>query len=303
MKTKLTLFLFCITIISYSQNYDLYDINFDDPSGLFRIKIDSISNPNNIWQIGQPQKTILTNAFSAPNVIITDRSNSYPVNDTSMFLIYHIAGWGFVEPYWATMNGYYFVNSDTITDFGTIEFSPDNGNTWINLLTDTIYNDYIIWDQGGPVLSGNSCGWKYFNVHLSLLGPVFNLQMNDTIIYKYSFVTDSLQTYKDGLMFDNLHFEDWTSGIEEIGYEEINSQVFPNPANSILTIKFENSELLPFQFSIHDIRGEQIISIKQLKSSKINIDVNEYVSGQHYYKLINAKERISSIGKFMVVKD
>ncbi len=53
--------------------------------------IDTVSNPNNIWQIGSPQKTVISSAHSAPNVIITDTVNTYPPNNTSVFIIGHLA--------------------------------------------------------------------------------------------------------------------------------------------------------------------------------------------------------------------
>jgi len=62
---KLTTILFIVLSISaYSQEYWDYDINFEDTNQFFRLNIDTISNPNNIWQIGEPQKTVFTSAYS-----------------------------------------------------------------------------------------------------------------------------------------------------------------------------------------------------------------------------------------------
>ena len=32
----------------------------------YSLQIDTLSNPNNIWQIGVPQKTIINSAYSSP---------------------------------------------------------------------------------------------------------------------------------------------------------------------------------------------------------------------------------------------
>ena len=61
-----------------------YFIDFDSPNSQNNhIIIDTISNPDNIWQIGVPSKTIFDSAYSLTHAIVTDTLNAYPVNDTS----------------------------------------------------------------------------------------------------------------------------------------------------------------------------------------------------------------------------
>ena len=57
-KGLLTLFvLFNFVSFIDAQNLDdNYDLNFDDSIGIQHVFIDTIFNPNNIWQIGSPQK-------------------------------------------------------------------------------------------------------------------------------------------------------------------------------------------------------------------------------------------------------
>jgi hypothetical protein len=71
---------FCFDQIGNCNNYIM-----SDPEPV--LNIDVASNPNNIWQIGPPQKAVLNNSNSSPNVIITDTINSYPITDTSSFTI------------------------------------------------------------------------------------------------------------------------------------------------------------------------------------------------------------------------
>ena len=42
---------------------------------------------NNIWQIGKPSKSLFSSALSSPNAIITDTSNTYPINNESYFYL------------------------------------------------------------------------------------------------------------------------------------------------------------------------------------------------------------------------
>lgn len=60
MKNILILyFLSLISIAAFGQlEDDFYILNFDDSLNLQHLTIDTSSNPNNIWQVGLPQKTI-----------------------------------------------------------------------------------------------------------------------------------------------------------------------------------------------------------------------------------------------------
>ena len=295
MKKIFTLFFVFITVISYSQVYWAYNINFEDISQLFRLEIDTISNPNNIWQIGSPQKTTLSNAYSSPNVIITDTVNSYPINDTSVFIIKHIACFGLFVGGYVDLVGYYYVNSDTLKDYGKIEFSHDNGTSWVDLLNDsilidTINNHYWYWSNlDKPTLTGNSNGWNGFFVNIGKLGGFYKVQIGDTVLYRFSFISDSIQTNKDGLMFDNLQFDDFYEGIEEISCKFIKSECFPNPAKDVLTIKFENEENSSFELFVFDITGKQIYNQTNMKSNQLSFSVADFKKAIYIYKLVNQK--------------
>jgi len=233
-KLLLLIPLMLISVVSSAQFY-FYTLDFEDTAALHHLRIDTASNPNNIWQVGAPQKTIFTNAYSSPNVIITDTINPYPINDTSSFTIVNVAGTGYTSPHTASLQGVYSVNSDTLTDFGTIEFSPNNGTSWYNIVNDTFITNHIFMPPGWVTLTGNSNGWQSFYVNLAALGPLFNIQLFDTVLWRFTFISDSIQTNKDGLMFDDLHFEDYVEGIPEIQNDNLIS-ISPNPTSEELSI-------------------------------------------------------------------
>jgi len=301
MKNLLLTLGLILTLISTSFGQlfdDWYDLNFDSQFGLQHLTIDTVSNPNNIWQIGEPQKSVFTNAYSAPNVLITDTINVYPINDTSIFYITNVAmGGGFEWPHTVVLAGQYFVYSDTLTDYGKIEFSPDNGTTWIDMLNDTVGGWY--WNgYDKPVLTGNSNQWKSFWVNLAELGYYFGVQDGDTVLYKFTFISDSIQNNKDGLMFDDFHFEDWVEGIEEIGFDLIKSNCFPNPAENSLTVSFTNDKDLQFEVYVYNILGKEICS-SQTNSSSVNLSISSFNKGTYFYKLVNRKDKKFSVGKFI----
>ncbi len=292
---------------TFGQLYDSwYDLAFDTEMSLQHLTIDTISNPNNIWQIGPPQKTIFTSAFSTPNALVTDTINTYPTNDTSAFIITNVAmGQGFEWPHTVILAGEYFVNSDTLTDYGMIEFSPDNGTTWIDLLNDTItgtvegYQYQWYWGSyQKPTLSGNSNQWKSFWVDLAKAGYIYNVHDGDTVLYRFTFISDSIQTNKDGLMFDNLHFENWVEGIEEIGFALMKSQCFPNPTKNALTISFDNYQNSSFDLYIYNAIGMEITKTTT-NSNKVNLSVSKYKQGAYFYKLVDKTHKKFTIGRFI----
>ncbi len=217
---KLLLFLFLLFVGYGNSQLIIYEYCFDqagncntylmsDPEPVFNIDI--ASNPNNIWQIGPPQKTVLNNSYSFPNVIITDTVNTYPVNDTSSFTIESAAIQSSSSVNWSNfiLNFKYYVASDTLVDFGIIEFSPDNGTTWIDLINDPSYSSYLEWVHnitGGiaPTLTGSSNGWMEASVDMRDLGVLLDIQPGTTFIWRFSFISDGIENNQEGLMYDNI---------------------------------------------------------------------------------------------------
>ncbi len=302
-KTLLSILLILIVAISFGQvqcggiavpeDWD-FDENFTPYDYL--LQIDTITNPNNIWQIGIPQKTVVNSAYSSPNVIMTDTINSYPVNDTSVFIFKHIDQGGYSLPHSAELAGYYFVNSDSLNDYGIIEISLDQGTTWINIITDTIYNDYYYWFTPKPTLTGNSYGWQNFWVSLAELGSVFNVNWGDTIFYKFTFISDPIADNLDGLAFDSFQFCDGFEGIPEVLNNNL-IQIYPNPVNEMLYIK-RNVYSSYEKIEICNQIGQVMIIIDDLSADFIDIEYLNLGNGFYFLKYSNSTE--FSFIKFIV---
>ena len=285
--------LMLISAVSFAQFY-FYTLDFDDTASLYHLRIDTASNPNNIWQVDAPQKTIFTNAYSSPNVIITDIINPYPVNDTSSFTIVNIAGVGYTSPHTASLLGEYSVNSDTLTDFGLIEFSPDNGTSWYDIVNDTFITNYIGFPQHWISLTGNSNGWQPFYVNLAPLGLLFNIQLGDTVLWRFTFISDSIQTNKDGLMFDDLHFEDYVEGIEEFQNDNLIS-IFPNPASEELLIAASKPSETE-EVRILNYTGQILLNDSHFRGNRI--DTRQLCNGIYLLKYSDTKS--FAIKKFVI---
>jgi hypothetical protein len=86
MKPFFTLLLCLFGITANAQAPAV--INFDnDTIHQKLIEIDTINYKRNNWQIGKPNKAKFTSALSIPNAIVTDTTNPYTANDTSVFVL------------------------------------------------------------------------------------------------------------------------------------------------------------------------------------------------------------------------
>ena len=204
---QIIIYEFCFDQVDNCANYVM-----SDPEPV--LTIDLNSNPTNLWQIGPPQKLTLNNSWSIPNVIITDTINTYPINDTSSFIIECAALQSSSSVNWLNFNLHfrYFVDSDSLSDFGIVEFSPDNGLTWIDLINDPAYSTYLEWIVNNnvgelPVLTGTSSGWIEALVNMRPLGVYLDIQPGTIFKWRFTFISDEIQNNRDGLMFDNISIE------------------------------------------------------------------------------------------------
>ncbi|MEN8157265.1 MAG: T9SS type A sorting domain-containing protein [Bacteroidota bacterium] len=296
---KKILLLISLTLSSEAilAQYAITGLSFDNLEIVQKIVfIDTVSNPDNSWQVGSPKKDHLSSARSLPNVIITDTINYYPVNDSSAFTFWHIADLGLTSPHTAYLSGYYKVDSDSIYDFGKIEYSPDNGNQWTNLLNDS-NEQPPTWSTPIPVLSGAS-DWTYFGVAVAEMG--FDIDQGDTVLFRFTFISDSIQNNRDGLMFDDLWFADFIEGISHNDANDFNSKVFPNPGTQRITIEFDNNLLQVVILDILDGTGKRVFRKGDLKQSNIDIDISAYSPGIYFYRIMNLESYQASHGKFIV---
>jgi len=261
--------------------------------------IDTVGNPNNIWFIGNPSNAIVDSSFSIPNCIFTNSSGFYPTRDTSSFILKHYADNGFTYPHTAVLSCYYRIDSDTLSDFGTIEFSPNNGRNWYNLLDDNLEIYESIWAFGVPVLSGYTKNWKEMNFFLDAFSIYNEFQTGDTVLIRFSFISDSIQNYREGWFLDNFGLIDIAEGIP--GYNwSIDSRLFPNPSSIKTTISFDNQEAKLFSLSIYDNLGRLVTTMKDIVGNQVEVDLTRYQPGIYFYILCNEKEKVGARGKILV---
>ena len=221
--------------------------------------------------------------------MITDANEPYPVNDTSSFILkferdeesYNLGG-GNIQ---LSLSFWYKINSDTLTDYGKIEVSADNGLSWIDIMSeDETYGFH--WMESKPVLSGNSNGWQYFSVDISEL--TYSVGFCDTLLYRFSFISDGVQTNKEGWIIDDFGLDDMYEGIEDFGNPDLIT-IYPNPAANEVSVAADNISLQ--RVEIIDFTGKTLVR-KPMEKGVLKFDLP---NGMYILKLFD-------IGKIYVKK-
>ncbi len=299
---KKTVLLFTILIISiqtFAQwtefNWDT--ITFETPYQYLEIDTSSL----NIWEIGTPNKVFFDTAFSIPKAIITDTSNTYPVNNYSFFDLYignYNVDW-YPDDIFIEIKHKF--DTDTLKDGGYITVSYDNGQTWMNIINDTAYvfgetpnqmnmfveNLYSTSDtlfNGEYGFSGNSGDWITTKFSW-FYWPVKNFQsLGDTMIIRFNFVSDNIETNNEGWMIDNirLYSMDLGSGIEN--KENAYFKIFPNPMDEFATIEL-NGYHQKVEFEIYNIYGQLIKQWAEYNKRTINFDREKLKTGTYFLKI------------------
>lgn len=276
-------------------------INFDDGQNMNFLKIDN-SLPSNIWQIGSPQKPFFNEAYSVPNVIVTDTVYPYPENNLSVFYLYLPLSPSALEQF---MYFNFKICSDTLSDFGNIDFSFDKGITWHNLISEAtsygIYwrilladppwtTIYDCFDSVNPFTGKNSV-WYTFDMS-RLDPPPYYV---DTVYYKFSFHSDGVQTNKDGWMIDEINLGNFYEGIEENNSKWIVSTE-PNPFCFDFLLNITSDDIQnpkeQFIYKIFSAQGRKLAEQKfSGKTTKIE-QLSNSPPGVYFLKIISDTKNI-----------
>lgn len=272
----------------YRQYFDgadtVYNMNMSPSSILVTIDDDS----TNIWQIGKPQKVIFDSAATQPNAIVTDTLNYYPVNNMSSFgfKIRPWTNWGILALQWKQK-----LDMDSDFDGGIIEYSIDHGNSWINVFDNPYtYNYYGFQPQnkdtlqtGEVAFSGTDSTWR--DIWLCF-GMSWLQQAQDTIYFKFTFKSDSIDNNKEGWMIDNLLAHITMIHTVKETEKDNRLNVYPNPANNIVNI--ETEKVMEFHIielmELIDPLGRVVERWKNIPT-KFWFKTDKYNDGLYYLKV------------------
>jgi hypothetical protein len=150
------------------------------------------------------------------------------------------------------------------------------------------------------VLTGNSNDWQYFAVNFHNFLDSFALPWGSLVLLKFTFVSDSVQTNKDGLMFDQLYLHDWYFSIDDVSKQKVPVSVYPNPATWAIFLK-EQTDFAYHkkQLAIRDVFGRTVRNEDYFNNQVIRVDVAALPPGLYSYQLSYDDGKFYSSGNFM----
>lgn len=307
-KITLCVFLLCHSLVSNAQgdyivvaNWDT--LQFEQPYDYLSID----SSNQNIWQIGDPQKTFFNAPFSTNNAIVTDLVDTYPPDTYSYFDLYigafNYPGSEMSEsyPYNIFMEIKHKYDTDPSKDGGYITVSYDNGTTWMNIINDTGYwygltpgdgvsgNLYYESDKlsnGESGFSGTSDGWvsTWFGWHLL---PVKNGATEvDTMILRFNFISDEIDNPKEGWMIDDIRFYSIDIGADITALKAENTLlIYPNPINqqTIIDWKTRSNQAT---IEVANIAGRQVFRAQYFNQNHTQLDLTHLPNGVYFAKVL-----------------
>ncbi len=199
-----------------------------------------VSIANRDWQIGRPNKTILSTDSAHNRGFCTDTIN--PVNPGDTFSAKALfVRTGLDKARLLDLIFSYKFDGDN-GDKALAELSIDNGVTWVDLMAnDTIYD--IVWYPTKPILTGKVEVWSRFSADMRMWVsnelvqkyPV-KLRDADSVWFRFTFIAGSSTRPRGGWLIDNLRFQNNLASITNTYAFDQTFSLYPNPASETLSI-------------------------------------------------------------------
>ena len=178
--------------------------------------------------------------------------------------------------------------AENVTIYGTLRGNIDFGNNVHPQnanITDHRFLLLTYQTNGTPLWSKNFSSGNYPKITQDVLmfqGNYYvTAQTSDQNIYQFDTVQVNFE-FQQNMMFAKL-IPLSATGIFDEPYEQINVELYPNPANHILNIKVESSAS-PYFYQLTDALGKIILQGK-CEGVQTQIDVANFPKGVYYFNL------------------
>lgn len=288
--------------------------DFEEPCSFLR----PIS-PDNIWEVGIPDKPVITAANSPVNCLITGATELVDtnLNEFVQFDFYVSSGFG-PSVTFLGISFYYQSHLTNDSDFVDISIAFDSSEfKSLKYLSDMSYtgsefyeiidywmSDYSVFplDTG---ITGNSDGWEVGQINIQFWmamgsSPQGDLPEVDTVHLRFTLITDSITSMHDGFALDDLEVSAETWGAVEDMMKEETLSIFPNPAGSSCVISSDELTNATQTLELYSIYGDHIFSIQNQffdASGSTEISLEELPPGT--YICTGASEDTSFKGMFV----
>lgn len=310
MRNLLALFFIFCSFELIAQYTYYAEASFEYTSGQVKL---SIPGSSPLWQVGQAHKIIFNSAYSLPNAIITDTILPYPTQSQSSFILtIKDQNWIMGSP--SVMSFWHQYDTDSAADGGYIDISYDGGLNWTNVIYDTAdpcgMGSWIIGGHQGwnfydstntlfneePGFTGTSQGWQSSSfTWLYCIGVKGGFP--DSVMIRFNFISDSINTNKEGWMIDNILLYSNACGGLMPAVGQLEASVYPNPVRPDSRLEFSMEGCAAAQLKVFDSKGKCVFS-EQILDSDFPIGKLELPSGLYIYQ-IKSRDRLLTSGKFI----
>jgi hypothetical protein len=207
-----------------------------------------------------------------PNVLITDTVNTYPVNDTSIFTIKQLQ---VIPCEGCLLTGLLFVyqlDKDS-NETAKIELSLDSGQSWTNVSADTVVMPGFHTYTPLHMTNGN---WAFYAINLTDTP----MQVNIQYFFRFTFISDSINTFKDGWEIDNFQFIYGGTSTKTL-HKKRPGNIYPNPSQG--TIYFKEEPAKNTDIRVYDITGRMVYETRALNRRVLQLPLPD---GEYMLKYI-----------------
>ncbi|MBS1652250.1 MAG: T9SS type A sorting domain-containing protein [Bacteroidetes bacterium] len=189
-----------------------------------------------------------------------------------------------------TINYAYARNSASNGDIFTVLVSKDCGGSWQSLAS--LSASQMQSGSGGisstpfvPTLSQ----WK--TLTLSNNTPIWNsVKTSSNVLMQFQFTEDPTNGYGNRMFIDALNLINTTAGLKELN-AKYQFEVYPNPSNGAVNLKFTLNDGAKVKASIVDVLGKQIISTDETSYNSgeqtITLNQNNSLAKGIYFVNVN----------------
>lgn len=289
--------------------------NFSDCANLVHIP-DSSS-----WQIGNSDKPFFSDTNATITALMTDTSQTYKINDSSFFDLNFDSSHISPSYYNLLVEFDHKLETDTLLDGGYITVSFDSGAIWYNVsefkatggffdnniyfefFDENLYTENDTLNSGIPAYTGT---FDWTHSAFQMIQFPIKLASQDHLLIRFNFVSDSIDTNKDGWIIENIKTSivKITGNVNNESLSSSQLKTYPNPVSKgYVTVELTDLQSKKAkQIYLVDYHGKLIkrFNFSSSSSSIKQLDVSGIPSGTYYLSAVGDKGVLSGYSRIII---
>jgi len=307
----------CVSWVDYgglgSSGSTIFDIHFLSSKTGFIIKSGKLYKTNDY---GLNWYKVYENVYSGGNIIFTSQDTGYVVGGATIIcdpgpcnfpfnygaiikttdggeswqkLIFFNDTLNIISASFIDNNfGYCFSSNNTI------QKTEDGGLTWISIdtgITGNISGGLFINKSIGFITNIGQIGQIYITTNG---GMDWNLEytVSDGGLFEIGSSNKMVVAGGPNGLICVRNLDDLTINSQSEYFNSKEVIIYPNPANSYVTIQHKKSQAVQYLLTLRDIKGQAVLSEKVVFNNVYNMDLNNIKGGIYFLTLTNNKEQV-----------